>query len=135
MDKHTVAGTRSDCGAPSTHLTGAAAISVMIRAYNATGEVDIRRDPFTLGTRVLLTCDVTGQPEGNETLSYEWYSDCPELPNSRCDIQDGDPYYRVISDTFLVDVTSNDQGRRYHCTVHSLNETQRAITRKLSVAG
>ena len=108
---------------------------MIIRAYNATGELDIRRDPFTLGTRVLLTCDVTGLPEGSEALSYRWYHKCTGRPSSRCEIQDGDPYYRVVSDTLLLDVTSGDQGGRYHCTVRGLQETQRAITRTLSVAG
>ena len=129
------AGTRSDCGVLSIHLTGVAAVTVRISAYNATGELDIRRDPFTLGTRVLLTCDVTELPEGNETLNYRWYNKCPELPNSRCEIRDGDPYYRVVSDTLLVDVTSHGQGGRYYCTVHGLQEIQTATTPELSVAG
>ena len=107
----------------------------MIRVYNATGELDIRRDPFTLGTRVLLTCDVTGLSEGNETLSYRWYHTCTVIHNSRCEIRDGVPYYKVVSDILLVDVTSWDQGGRYYCTVHGLQETQIAITPRLSVAG
>ena len=122
-------------GTMCTTHTGLAAVTVMIRAYNATQKLDIRSDPFTLGTRVLLTCDVTGLPEGSEVDSYRWYHKCPELPNSRCEIQDGDPYYRVVSDTLLVDVTSWDQGGRYYCTVHGLQETLKAITPKLSVAG
>ena len=107
----------------------------MIRAYNATGELDIRRDPFTLGTRVLLTCEVTGHPEWNEPLSYKWYHKCTGVPNLDCEIPDGNPYYRVVSDTLLVDVTSLDQGGRYYCTVHGLQKKQRGITRELSVAG
>ena len=78
----------------------------MIRAYNVTEELDIGRDAFTLGTRVLLTCDVTGLPEGNKTVGYRWYHNCTAIQNSRCEIRDGDPYYRVVSDTLLVDVTS-----------------------------
>ena len=53
----------SDCAVPFIQLTGVAAVAVKIRAYNATGELDIPRDPFTLGTSVLLTCDVTGLPK------------------------------------------------------------------------
>ena len=40
---------------------------VKIRAYNDSGKLDIEsintrlRDSFTLGTRVLLTCDVTAR--------------------------------------------------------------------------
>ena len=125
----------TDCGAPSTHLTGVAAVTVRIRAYNATGEVDIRRDPFTLSTRVLLTCDVAELSEGNELVSYRWYHKCTMTPHRGCEIRDGDPYYRVVNATLLVDVTSWDQGGRYYCTVHGLQETQRGITRDLSVIG
>ena len=136
-DTHTVAGTRSDCGVPSTHLTGAAAISVRIRAYNATGELDIRRNPLTLGTRVLLTCDVIGLPEGSETLSYRWYRNCTDFTdissNPRCEIQNGKPYYRIANDTILVDFTSPDQRGRYVCSLHGLNE--RGITPEVSVTG
>ena len=131
----TVAGTRIDFGIPITHLTEVAAVTATIRAYNATGELDIRRDPFTQGTRVLLTCDVTGLPEGNEALSYRWYSNCSGGPHSSCEIRDNDPYYRVVSDTLLVDVASLDQGGRYYCIVHSLQKTERAVTRELSVTG
>ena len=103
-----------------------------ISAYNATGELDISKDPFTLGTRVILTCDVTGLPESSEGVSYRWYHNCTVRPNSRCEIQDGDPYYRVVNDTLLVDVTSLDQGGRYYCTVQ---HQQMAVTRELAVAG
>ena len=125
----------TDCGVPSTSLTGVVAVTVRITAYNATGELNFRRDRFTLGTRVLLTCDAAGLPEGKELVSYRWYYSCTGRPNSRCEIGDGDPYYRVVSDTLLVDVTSSNQGGRYYCTVHGLQETQRAITPNLSVAG
>ena len=103
--------------------------------YNATGELDINHPFMTLGTRVLLTCDVTGLPEDNETLSYKWYHNCTGLPNSRCEIEDHKPYYRVVKDTLLVDVTSLNQGGRYHCAVPSLSVTQSGITRELAVAG
>ena len=110
-----------------------------IRAYNVTGELDIRSDPFTLGTRVLLTCDVTGLPEGNEVVNYRWYRNCTVIHNSWCEIRDRVPYYRVVSDTLLVDVTSWDHGGRYYCRVHGLQEgerrTFRAATRSISVAG
>ena len=118
----------------SIQLTGVAAVTVSIRAYSATGELYIPRDPFTLGTRVLLTCNVTGLPEGSEALSYKWYHNCA-IVSSRCEIRDGDPYYRVVKDTLLVDVSSLDQGGRYYCTVPSLQESQVAVTRELSVAG
>ena len=92
----------SDCAVPSIQLTGVAAVTVGIRAYNATGELNIRRDPFTLGTRVLLTCDVTGLPEDSEDFNYRWYHNCTGLPkNSRCEIQYGDAYYRVVKDTLF----------------------------------
>ena len=118
-----------------SQCTGVAAVTVSIRAYNATGELDITRDPFTLGTRVLLTCDVTGLPEGSEVVSFKWYHNCPELHNSRCEIKDRDPYYRVVNDSLLVDVTSLNQGGRYYCNVPSLSGTDGAITRELAVTG
>ena len=116
-------------------LTGVAAVTVSIRAYNATGELDIRRDPFTLGTRVLLTCNVTGLPEDSEAVTYSWYHNCTELPNARCEIHDRDLYYRAVKDTLLVDVTSLNQGGRYSCNVPSLSLTKAGITRELTVAG
>ena len=129
--------------APSIQLTGVAAVTVRIRAYNATGELDIsnitpeNRDAFTLGTRLLLTCDLT--LEGMEVLSYKWYHNCTAYPDSRCEIRDADPYYKVVNDTILVDVTSWDQGGRYFCVVHYLQEAEAttfiAVTRLLSVAG
>ena len=127
----------SDCAVPSSYmqLTEVAAVTVLIRAYSATGELDIRRDPFTLGTSVVLTCDVTGLPEGSEALSYRWYHNCTGRPDTVCEIQDGDTYYRVVKDTLLVDVTSLDQGGRYYCNADSLPVREAAISRKLAVAG
>ena len=125
----------SDCAVPSIQLTGVAAVGVWIRVYNATGELDIKRDPFTLGTRVLLTCDVTGLPDGSEVISYRWYHNCSARPNKMCEIRDGDPYYRVVKDTLLMDVISLDQGGRYYCTLQHQQKTEVAVTRELEVAG
>ena len=106
-----------------------------IRAYSATGELDIRRDPFTLGTKVLLTCDVTGLPEGSEALSYKWYHNCAGRPDRPCEIRGGDPYYRAVKETLLVDVTYLGQGGRYYCNADSLPVSKAAITREVAVAG
>ena len=125
----------SDCAVPSIQLTGVEAVTVRIRAYNATGELDIRRESFTLGTRVLLTCDVTGLPEGSKVVIYRWYHNCAGRSGSRCEIRDGDPYYRVVEGTLLVDVTALDQGGRYHCNADSLPVREAAITREVAVAG
>ena len=122
----------SDCAVPSIQLTGVAAVTVRIRAYNATGELDIRRVPFTLGTRVLLTCDVTGLPE---VISYRWYHNCAQSLKRMCLIQGRYPYYSVMKDTLLVDVTSLDQGGRYYCNADSLPVRKAAVTRDLPVAG
>ena len=128
-------GLVSDCAVPSIQLTGVAAVTVRIRAYNATGELDIRRDPFTLGTRVLLTCDVTGLPEDSGAVNYKWFHNCTGPLDSKCEIQDRDPYYRVVKDTLLVDITSLNQGGRYYCNADSLPVREAAITRELAVAG
>ena len=120
------------------HLTGVADVTVTINAYNATRELDIPREPLTLGTRVLLICNVTGHPKGHEALSYRWYHNCTELPNSRCELHNRDLYYKVVKDTLLVDVTSWDQGEVYYCTVpYAQNERGQKIgtTRKLSITG
>ena len=108
-----------------------------IKAYNATGELDTANHPFmTLGTRVLLTCDVTGLPEVSEVVSYRWYHNCTGRPTALCELQDRDrdPYYKVVKDTLLVDVISLDQGGRYYCTAPSLS-VKIGITRELAVAG
>ena len=115
-------------------LTGVAAITVRIRAYNVTGEVDISNNEFTLGTRVLLTCDVTGLPESSEVVSYRWFHSC--MRGFGCEIGDRDPYYRIVDDTLLVDVISQDQGGRYYCFVKLSNIPQSSyITSNISVAG
>ena len=134
---------RRDCGIPFTCLTGQATVTVTIRAYNATGEVNIMVNnqikvvAFTLGTRVLLTCDVTGLPEDSEVLSYQWYHNCAY---ERCKIQGGDPYYRVAADTLLVDVTSESNVGRYLCNVNYTNMqgelvTAKGFTTKIALAG
>ena len=122
----------------STWLTGQAE-KVKIRAYSATGEVKSivyvanRQVAFTLGTRLLLTCNVTELSEGNEVLSYRWFLNCTQ---PRCKVQNGDPYYRVVADTLLVDVTSLDQGGRYYCFVTFSNTPQTlASTSNITVAG
>ena len=131
----------TDCGVPSTSLTGEAAVAVRIRAYSAIGELNIstvaieRRDHFTLGARVLLTCDVTGLSEWNEVVSYRWFRNCTGGTQGRCEIRDRDPYYRVVKDTLLVDVTSFDQGGRYYCVVLYLQEIRPGFTPQIIVAG
>ena len=47
------------------------------QGFNASGALytesgrTISIDSFTLGARVLLTCDVTGLPEGSEVIRYK----------------------------------------------------------------
>ena len=114
-----------------------------IRAYNATGELDIKavrtryKDSFTLGTRVLLTCDVDQLPVGSEVVSYKWKHNCTGGTQGRREIQEGDPYYRVVNDTLLVDVTSYNYGGTYWCSVNYSNMLPMAIgfTPQITVAG
>ena len=134
-----VTGARNDCVARSSWLTGQAAEKVKIRAYSATGEVKHRvYDPnrqvtFTLGTRLFLTCNVTELSEGNEVVSYRWFLNCTQLS---CQIRNRDPYYRVMTDTLLVDVTSLDQGGRYYCFVKFSNKSEsHDSTSRITVAG
>ena len=127
----------TDCVVLSTQLTGVAAVKVRIRAYNATGNIiPEHKDAFTLGTRVLLTCDVTELPEGSEVVSYRWYHGCTGQPKSGCEIGDRNPYYRVVSNTLLVDVISQDQGGRYYCFVNFSKLPQSShFTSNIAVAG
>ena len=116
-----------------------------IRAYSATGELDLtndvlaQRDAFTLGTRVLLTCGVTGLPQGVKLINYTWEHSCTGGTHGRCEIRDRDPYYRVVNDTLLVDVTSWDLGGRYYCFVQNRKGAQattlNSFTPKITVAG
>ena len=109
-----------------------------IKAYNATGELDIgnhnieQRDDFILGTRVLLSCEVTGLQEEDEVDNYRWYHNCTGGTQGRCQIQDRDPYYRIVNDNLLLDVISWEQGGTYTCFV-KLNITSGDSTPKITV--
>ena len=106
-------------------LTGEAVIVVSVKAYNVTGELALGEDDIPRGTRVLLTCDLEGLPEGSVAISYKWYYNCT---TGQCQIQ-GDPYYTVVNDTLLVDSISWDGGRRGHtCKVEYQSEENRAVT-------
>ena len=119
----------------SNQHTGVASVTLSISIYSATGKLGIgSMNVMTLGTRVLLTCDVIGLP-GSEAMSYKWYHNCAGRPNSRCEIEESEPYYRVMKNTLLVDVTSLYQEGRYYCAVQHQQETQEAVTRELAVAG
>ena len=78
---------------------------------------------------------MTGLPEGSEVVSYRWYRNCAVGRERPCEIRDGDPYYRVVKDTLLVDVTSLVQGGRYYCNADSLPFREADLTRELAVAG
>ena len=110
----------SDCEVPSIQLTGVGAVTVKITAYDATGKQLDRGDNFTLGTRVLLICDVT-ELQGDEVFSYRWYHSHTGSTQGRYQIHDRDPYYKVVDDTLLVDVMSWDQGGKYTCFVKFSN--------------
>ena len=126
----------TDCGLPSTSLTGEAAVAVRIRTYNASGYFTLGQ--LLRGTRILLICDVEGLPEGSVVTSYKWYHNCaPE----KCNIQKGRPYYRAVNDTLLVDATFWDGGRRWHiCEVEYQSEEGRTsnltgFTASISLTG
>ena len=120
----------NDCGVPSTQLTGVEAATVMIRAYNATGDIVLGQESITRGTRLLLICDVEGLPEGNVVISYTWYSNTME----RLEIRMGDPYYILANDTLLVDATSwGGERRRHICEVNYLNNESVPFTKTGSI--
>ena len=118
------------------------AATVRIRAYRATGEVDIKaysvntKVAITQGTRLLLTCDVTELPENNVVVSYRWFHSLTGDTQGRYQIQDRHPYYRVVKDTLLVDVISRDQRGKYTCFVGFTNMPQSVgITGIITIAG
>ena len=117
-----------------TQLTGKADIAGKIAVYNATGEMDIR-NPFTLGTRVLLIFNVTGFPEGSEIVGYRWFHSRTGRTRDRYQIEKGDSYYRAVDDTLLVDVTSLDQRGKYYCFVKFRNIAQTGRSTSITVAG
>ena len=116
-----------------------------IRAYRATGEVDIKPYNFNTkvaiaqGTRLLLTCDVTGLPENSEVDRYRWFYSLTgdsQGTEGRYQIRAGDPYYRVVKDTILIHFTSLDQGGKYTCFVSFSNAPQSSSsTAIITVAG
>ena len=87
-----------------------------IKPYKVNTKVAI-----TQGTRLLLTCDVTGLPENNEVNSYRWFHSLTGDTQGRYQMHNRYPYYRVVKDTLLVEVTSFDQGGRYSCFVSFSN--------------
>ena len=121
----------NNCGVTSTQLTGVAAAAVVIRAYNATGDIVLEQENITRGIRLLLICDVEGLTESNVMIRYTWYSNT----KVRSEIQMGDPYYTAVNDTLLVDATSWGGERMKHiCEVKYLNnETETgSITHNLT---
>ena len=118
----------------STPLTGVAAVIGRIRAYNATGEVDITNYPLILGTRVNLTCMLTRPRNGSEAISYRWYHNCTRTRDNSCEIQNGDSY-RVRNGTLSMNVTTHDQGGWYTCAVHCPDGTLIVQAPFISLAG
>ena len=99
---------------------GLGAAIARIGAYTVTGEVDYAYNlntKVTQGRRILLTCEVTGLSDENGVVSYRWFHSHTGKNEDRYEIQDRDPYYRVVKDTLLMDVTSWDQGGKYTCFV------------------
>ena len=103
---------------------GLGAAIARIRAYTVTGEVPHAHNvntkvAITPGRRILLTCGVTGLSEENEVVSYRWFHSHTgdTSTKNRYEIHDRDPYYRVVKDTLLMDVTSWNQGGKYTCFV------------------
>ena len=128
----------SDSGGPSAQLAGETAVVVTIRAYNTTGEVALGQDSVLQGTRLILTCDVEGLPEGKVVISYKWYYSCS---TGKCEIREGNPYYTAEKYTLLVDATSwEGRPRRHACEVKYQSDeggssTQSGFTTLVSLTG
>ena len=127
----------TDCGVPSTTLTGEAVITVTITAVDATGYL-VQGNNVLRGTRLLLICDVEGLPMGYVVNSYRW--EHSGISTGAYKIQRESPYYKPVNDTLLVDVTSWDNGRTHTCEVEYRSEkgglaTQRGFTAAISPSG
>ena len=101
---------------------GLGAAIARISAYTVTGEVHHAHNVNTKvviiqGRRLLLTCGVIGLSEENGVVSYRWFHSLTSKNEDRYEIYDRHPYYRVVKDTLLMDVTSLDQGGKYTCFV------------------
>ena len=129
----------NDCGVPSITITGEAAITVTITAAGATGYFVLEQGNVLRGTRLLLTCDVEGLPEGAVVTSYRWYHS--STSTGAYEIRRESPYYKPVNDTLLVDATSWDGGRRRHiCEVAyrsagGRTSNQRGLTASISLTG
>ena len=128
----------NDCGAPSTTITGEAAIAVTITAADATGYSVLEQGNVLRGTRLLLICDVEGLPEGSVVTGYRWFHSATSTGAN--EIQRESPYYKAVNDTLLIDATSWGNGRRHTCEVEYRSEkgvsgTQRRFTTVISLSG
>ena len=116
---------RNDCGTISSWFTGESDVAVKTRAYNASRNIAAGQGNVPRGTRLLLTCDVDGLPEGYMVISYMWYHS--STSTGRSEIRRGDPYYTPVNDTLLVDTTSWGGWTRNHgCEVQYLSEDERS---------
>ena len=71
-----------------------------------------------------MICHVKGLAEGTKVTRYRWFRNCTAGDNGRCQVRDGDPYYRVVKDILLVDFISWDQRGKYNCFVDFNNKPQ-----------
>ena len=128
----------TDCGVPSTTITGEAAVTVTITAAGATGYFVLEQGNVLRGTRLLLICDVEGLPEGSVVTGYRWFHSATSTGAN--EIQRESPYYKAVNDTLLIDATSWGNGRRHICEVEYHSEkgglaTQRRFTAAISLSG
>ena len=128
----------TDCGVPSTTITGEAAVAVTITAVGANGYFVLKQGNVLRGTRLLLICDVEGLPEGSVVTSYRWFHSGTSTGAN--EIQRESPYYKAVNDTLLIDATSWGNGRRHTCEVEYRSEkgglgTQRKFTAVISPSG
>ena len=127
----------TDCGVPSTTITGEAAVTVTITAADANGYF-VQGNNVLRGTRLLLICDVEGLPEGSVVSSYRWFHSATSTGAN--EIQRESPYYKAVNDTLLIDATSWGNGRRHACEEEYRSEngrlgTQRGFTAVISLSG
>ena len=127
----------TDCGVPSTTITGEAAVTVTITAADANGYF-VQGNKVLRGTRLLLICDVEGLTEGSVVNSYRWEHSSTSI--GRYEIRRESPYYKAVNDTLLIDATSWGNERRHTCEVEYHSEkgglgTQRGFIDAITLSG
>ena len=104
------------------------AVTVVIDSYTHNSTL-ISGDSVTLGTQLILVCQVVGLPYGTP-LSYTW-----TCPNGTCEV--GEYYGRKVYNEHIlaVNTTSTSDGGTYTCQVTATGRQKANRSFALNVSG